>query len=225
MQGDRQLAAQLDILGFAKLPGIAADLLGDLSDGFASVMRLSEDMPDERATARGVAERVPALRALAERDAVKAACRAALGDDSHVITSDANLLVGDSYWHSDGFYRTPFLRFVIYLEPLEADDGALRFLPGSHRTDTGWQGKPTRNVMQHQEQLGVSGFDLPAAVVPSAPGDVIVFNTNVLHAAWCGGYRRQFGFNVVAAPTDSNAKQDTARYFLNRFVSGSVLLT
>jgi hypothetical protein len=226
MQAEHHLTAQLSIFGFAHLPDCATDLLDEMTEGFSRVIGLPDDArPQERVTARGVLDEIPALRELAGRAPVLTACKAGLGPDAHVITSDANLLVGDSYWHSDGFYSTPFLRFVVYLEPLTADNGALRFLPGSHRADNGWEGEPTRDVMKHVEQLGVSGAELPAAVVDSRPGDVIVFDTNVLHAAWCGGFRRQLGFNVVGRPVTSRARNDTARYFLNRYVSGSVLLT
>ncbi|MEU3096485.1 phytanoyl-CoA dioxygenase family protein [Streptomyces sp. NPDC006967] len=221
-----ELAAQLRTFGFVHLRNCAASLIEQLEGEFEGLIGVEEgERPEERVTVRGVMDDMPALARLAALPLVTSLCDGFFGTAHHVITSDLNLLVGDSYWHSDGFYGTPFLRFVGYMEPLNGDNGALRFLPGSQTTDSGWQGEATRDVMKHETQLGVSGADLPAAVVETEPGDVVVFDTNVLHSAWNGTCRRQFAFNVVGAPNGPQALHDTTRYFLNRYTQGTVLLT
>src|SRR5437868_633252 len=40
---------------------------------------------------------------------------------------------GDTSWHTDSAIPISSVGFAAYLEPLGADNGALRVLPGSHR--------------------------------------------------------------------------------------------
>ncbi|MEU7575464.1 phytanoyl-CoA dioxygenase family protein [Micromonospora sp. NPDC049240] len=220
------MARHLEVFGFGRVPAVvdgrALDKLAAACDwmiGPASSVHATE-----RVTEFDVLERMPELAAIAHGDVVRDIRDAFFGRASHIVASDANLLVGDSYWHSDGSYQTPFLRFVLYLEPVTAKDGALRAFPGSHRPDNGWAGEPTRNIMRHDADLGRSGAHLPAAVIDSQPGDLIVFDTNVLHSAWNGGRRRQLAFNVAGEPRTDTERADTSRYVLNRYVSGSVRL-
>lgn len=225
MREPSAISAQLRIFGFARLPGVAKNHVTALERAFAELMESPDGgVPMERITRFDVTDAVPDLVELAEAEPLRSVREAYFGRDSHVISSDANVLVGDSYWHSDGFYETPFLRFVLYLEPLGSESGALRFLPGSHRIDNGWVGEPTRDVIKHEANLGRPGADVPAEAVDSEPGDVIVFDTSVLHSAWKGTLRRQFGFNAAAEPVTDTERADTKRYFLNRYVSGSVRL-
>ncbi|MFJ9626771.1 phytanoyl-CoA dioxygenase family protein [Streptomyces sp. NPDC101175] len=222
---DTEVARQLQVFGFAHLRRAAQDAVVGLEHGFERLIRLPSDgRPEERVTEFDILTGLPALGSVARSAWVRGICEAYFGRRHRVITSDANALVGDSYWHSDGFYNTPFLRFVLYLDDTTRDTGALRFLPGSHRADNGWTGDPTRHVIRHREDLGLAGGDVPAVVVESRPGDVIVFDTNVMHAAWHGDVRRQLAFNCVGEPETEAEQLDTRRYFLNRYVSGSVLI-
>lgn len=221
-----QIARQLEVFGFGRMPAVvrgpALDELAAACDRILGPSSGAETT--ERVTAFDVLETMPELAAIAHGDVVREIRDAFFGRASHIVASDANLLVGDSYWHSDGSYQTPFLRFVLYLEPNTAKDGALRVFPGSHRPDNGWAGEPTRHIMRHEQDLGRAGADLPAVVIDSQPGDLIVFDTNVLHSAWNGGRRRQLAFNVVGEPRTETERADTSRYVLNRYVSGSVRL-
>jgi hypothetical protein len=219
-----EVARQLRVFGFAHLRGAASEYVADLQAAFDRTMSLPTDgVPDERVTKFDVLAEMPELELVSgSSDLVHGICKTFFEREHQIITSDANILVGDSYWHSDGFYETPFLRFVLYLDATAHDTGALRFLPGSHAAGSGWLGEPTRHVIRHREDLGLAGGDVPAVVVESEPGDVIVFDTNVLHAAWHGKVRRQLAFNCVGEPVTETQQRDTRRYFLNRYVSGSV---
>src|SRR5262249_35930230 len=42
---------------------------------------------------------------------------------------------GDTPWHADSAFAVASVGFAAYLEPLRAETGALRVLPGSHRGD------------------------------------------------------------------------------------------
>jgi hypothetical protein len=220
-----ELSAQLTVFGFARMPELAAPHLDGITRAFDQAVGISPgSRPTTRVTRFDVLDVLPGLAAVAGGGDVLALREAFFGRSSQVVASDMNLLVGDSYWHSDGFYSTPFLRFVLYLEPLTAASGALRFLPGSHKEGNGWVGDPTRHVIKHDADLGRAGTDVPGVVCESRPGDVIVFDTNILHSAWCGGFRRQLAFNVVGNPRTDAERRDSSRYLLNRYVSGSVPL-
>nr|WP_241265803.1 phytanoyl-CoA dioxygenase family protein [Streptomyces boncukensis] len=140
-----------------------------------------------------------------------------------MVSSDVNVLVGDSYWHSDGFYDEGlYLRAVVYGEPTDAAGGALRVIPGSHRPEGGWQGEPVRQLMEHDRALGLRGDEIPATVLATRPGDVVVFHTNVLHSAWNGSRRRQWAWNFTRPPVTASERTAASQYVLNRFVSGTV---
>ena len=59
------------------------------------------------------------------------------GEDCFPIASDANRYVGDTHWHPDHFIDvkkdTYGVKFAHYLDPVDAETGALRVVPGSHR--------------------------------------------------------------------------------------------
>lgn len=48
-----------------------------------------------------------------------------------------------------------------------------------------------RRQHERERALAVSGSDIPAAVLASEPGDVVVFDFNILHSAWGGSNRRR----------------------------------
>ena len=56
------------------------------------------------------------------------------GPEIFCAYAEANRYVGDTSWHPDYSlnYNAPGCRFAFYLDPLTADSGALRIIPGSH---------------------------------------------------------------------------------------------
>ena len=55
------------------------------------------------------------------------------GEDVFGIASDINRYVGDTRWHPDtGSLHQYGVKFAYYLQPVTADTGALRLIPGSH---------------------------------------------------------------------------------------------
>jgi hypothetical protein len=186
--------------------------------------RPGDTPPTTRLLLRRSIDDFVSLDALARSAIVAEVCQAFFEREWFVISADMNVLVGDSYWHSDDKYDTAFLRFVAYLEPLSAGTGALRFLPASHMRGSGWEGNELRQLMRHKAELGLPGADVPAHVVQSQPGDLVVFDTNVLHSSWCGSVRRQLAFNVCGVPRSPGERADVTRYILKRHVSGTVLM-
>lgn len=88
------------------------------------------------------------------------------------------------------------------------DTGALRVLPGTHRVEVLPYWEPTKAA--HSEELwGIAQRDVPSIALESEPGDVVVFNHNLMHAAFGGNTRRRmFTLNMCHhAGTSEEAKE------------------
>jgi len=120
---------------------------------------------------------------------------------------------GSTRWHSDSTSSLPSLGFAAYLEPLTAENGALRVLPASHRPECG------ESVAQF-----LAGFDadlsvasLPAFAIATSPGDVIVLDEHLYHASVGGDERLQWRVDYVRAPTTEEDAAEVRRYFARVF--------
>jgi hypothetical protein len=112
--------------------------------------------------------------------------------------SDGNYYVGDTGWHSDGWNSSGllFTKIALYLDPLARDTGALRVIPGSHKPGSGFADAVERDIGQSKARWGWEGREVPAVVLETRPGDVLVFNHNTKHASFGGGKaRRMFTIN------------------------------
>ena len=121
-----------------------------------------------------------------------------LGEDYVYLGSDGNFYSGDTGWHSDGGWPRPirYYKMAFYLDPLTAESGAVRFIPGSHRYGEGYADALQHDIKSLQEVYGIDGPTVPAAAIESQPGDVVVFNQGLKHSSWSGGsQRRMFTIN------------------------------
>ena len=87
-------------------------------------------------------------------------------------------------WHRDSGIPIRAVKFVAYLEPLDADSGALRVLPASHRLSDG--------ALGDLHSLDVDVPEVPGQVLATQPGDVIAFDPLLWHASWGGRDRHQW---------------------------------
>ncbi len=111
----------------------------------------------------------------------------------------ASRYFGDSSWHRDSSHDIASVGCVSYLEPVTADTGALRVIPGSHR-------RPD--------------IDLPAAqpgevgtAVDTQPGDVIVFDEHLIHGSRGGQVRHQWRIDFVVDPRDGAEVEATLAWY------------
>ena len=123
---------------------------------------------------------------------------ALLGEDFNYAGSDGNLYVGETNWHSDGGLKKlyPSIKIAFYLDPVGADSGCLRVIPGSHHQDDTYanlvhEAAPQYFADNTEAFLGVTGRDIPAFPLVSEPGDVLLFNRSIKHASYGGGTRRR----------------------------------
>lgn len=127
-------------------------------------------------------ERTPVSLALLERLEPIAAALA----EAPVLPTRAKgvLYSGESPWHRDAVDAVGSIGFAAYLEPLRAENGALRVVPRSHRAD----------------------LSAPDVAVETEPGDVIAFDERLLHASMGGRNRRQWRVDFVPDPATPEAE-------------------
>ena len=115
------------------------------------------------------------------------------------IAVDGSYMVGDTKWHPDtNSMDYKAVKFCVYPDPLNADNGALRVIPGSHR-------EPLHSELNRDPQavFGLPPNELPAYVFTSEPGDVLVFNVGLWHASCGGGDHRRQGVLVYYEEPDT----------------------
>ena len=144
-----------------------------------------------------------------------------LRDDYNFYTSDGNFYVGDTLWHSDGYRDTKYLSFKLafYLDPVTADTGCLRVIPGSHKyrdtfADSLQKVTDLRSEVDNpsMELWGVDGSDVPAIPLEVKPGDLLMFNHRLKHSSWGGGDRRRmFTLNFEQRYAEEDIEQLKAR--------------
>jgi hypothetical protein len=131
-----------------------------------------------------------------------------LGSPVLPVRAKATSYRGSTKWHRDTDLAVRSLAFAFYLEPLSADEGALRVIPGSHRPE----------LATAIEGNLADASDLPSIAVPTVPGDAIVFDEHLFHASVGGGLRRQWRVDFVAdAP---HANDTLTRYFARQYAPG-----
>ena len=124
----------------------------------------------------------------------------------------AHRYVGDSEWHYDaGGYDAYGLKVAIYLDPVRADTGALRVIPGTHLRpfhDEVAQFDPVgprwsrAAATPEEKKRALEGIDsIPCYVCDSDPGDIVAFDLRTYHASRGGAVdRRMCSFTYYNYP-------------------------
>jgi len=115
---------------------------------------------------------------------------------------------GDTAWHVDSVQPIASIGFMAYLEPLGADNGALRVLPGSHLPER-------RNAIRGLGVTGRPATELPSEVLATEPGDLILFDEHLFHSSHGGVSRRQWRIDYLRDPVDAMTKGNATAYFSN----------
>ena len=139
-------------------------------------------------------------------DRVEAVAAALLGGPVLPTRAKGVRYCGNTPWHTDSAFALASVGFVAYLEPIGAENGALRVLPGSHHPELG-------NAVRALGATGMSAKALPAHVVVTEPGDMILLDEHLFHASFGGGTRRQWRVDYVNAPAGAEAENHTKSYF------------
>jgi ectoine hydroxylase-related dioxygenase (phytanoyl-CoA dioxygenase family) len=202
-----QQIAYFDTFGFVKLPGLFRPEIEQLTAGFeevfadeANVFEIEEETlhsNQRRIIAVQFLDRSEKLSWLKSDRRVHGIVGALMPNGYEYSESDASCFYCETSWHHDSF-GAPIERYHVklsfYLDPLSADSGAIRVIPGTHHHQTGFARRLRRGLRTAQsipETYGVDGRDIPAWTIDSEPGDVIVWNYRTMHASYNGGDRRR----------------------------------
>jgi hypothetical protein len=204
MQSRRRSATALATFGFVVLrqffdPGpLAAEIDRVLADG------ILRDVPERRF------QYVPMMTletpvSLALLDRAETVAAAVFGGPVLPTRAKGTRYYGETSWHTDSDLPLRSVGCLAYLEPVGADSGALRVIPGSHHPQFG----------EALSGLGGSCLrdpSLPAYVVATEPGDMLLLDERVLHASFGGGLRRQWRVDYLGVPADAEVDL-TRSYF------------
>jgi len=198
----------LHTFGFLRLPGLFADEIEEITNAFEAVFadpehfRMDMNEPlhrnDRRVIIPMFIDHHPTLSRLRADERLLGVARAVLGDDAEYAESDGNLAFCHSEWHADTYgapMTTRHIKLSFYLDTMRADSGAIRVLPGTHY----WQSPYARDVRQSFREFGksadffgVDSTEIPAFVVDSDPGDILIWDYRLVHASFNGLDRRRF---------------------------------
>lgn len=123
-------------------------------------------------------------------------------------------------WHTDTGHAVPSVKVVAYLDPLDEHNGALRVLPGSHRLDERVLTDLLHGPAFRDEARALEATrQVPAHVVTSRPGDLIVFDERLWHASVGGRNRLQWSTCYVLDPATPEEEQAVRAYLASQFVA------
>ena len=212
MQLSEQQVRFFETFGYLSFPGAFADEAETISEEFERVWaehggghQGREHDHKQRSAFVPFIDQSEYLSALIDDPRIDGVASALLGDDYNYETSDGNFYVGNTRWHSDGFARTKyrFLKFAFYLDPVTADSGCLRVIPGSHHRKDRYalalhEAMSSSRTDATENRLGLTGPEVPAVALETRPGDLIMFNQDLKHASYGGGTRRRmFTINMA----------------------------
>jgi ectoine hydroxylase-related dioxygenase (phytanoyl-CoA dioxygenase family) len=89
---------------------------------------------------------------------------------------------------------TRHVKLSFYLDPLRAETGAVRLMPGTSHWESDYARTlraKFRNIGNVPETYGVESPDVPCIVVESDPGDLVLWDFRTIHAAYFGQPRRR----------------------------------
>lgn len=188
-----QLAFFADF-GYLIVPGIVRDEIPWLRSEFDALLRDPDGTPSRRGIVPYV-ESTARLRSLLEHPRLGRVIADLAGERWTYLSSDGAFRHGDTHWHADGTWPGfCFAKVAIYLDRVTRETGALRVIPGSHRiTGEPWR---AREAKRSEELWAIPMSEVPAVALTPEPGDLVLFDHNLMHGAFGGSARRMFTLNI-----------------------------
>lgn len=214
MELSQQQRDFFETFGYLILPGLLNEELGWILEEFEAVFQGRGVVHDgtKRSTVVPFIDQREKLSTLLDNPKIVGLISSLLGSDFNYVGGDGNYYTGDTSWHSDGWHDVgKFLKVALYLDPVRANTGCLRVIPGTHRIDIkDWDARKARNA---PELWGIEQSQVPAMPLESNPGDVVAFNHNLMHASFGGSTRRRmFTLNCSARAKDEAQIEDLKKY-------------
>ncbi|MCZ6678025.1 MAG: phytanoyl-CoA dioxygenase family protein [Candidatus Poribacteria bacterium] len=196
---DEQMAF-FDTFGFLSFPGLLADCIDQIIDEFEAIWAVHGGGHhgqlhdgERRSCIFPFPDQSEYLSAVLDDPRIHDIAASICGDDFNYTSGDGNFYAGDTHWHSDGYdgKRVLSIKIAFYLDPLTRDTGALRIIPGSHRVGDAFADALERDIRESGKIWGLPGNEVPALILETTPGDIVVFNHNLKHATFGGSERRR----------------------------------
>lgn len=200
-----QQIAYFETFGFLKIPGLFADDIDRITEGFEAVFDAEQHVEthewlhfdDPRKIIPQFIDRDERLRSLKTDPRVVGVVTSLIGDEYVYAESDGNLFYCDSSWHPD-IYGAPLTQYHVklsfYLDPLTVDTGAIRMIPGTNHYLTNFAGSLIRNLQRPEDIekiYGVRYDEIPSYPLETSPGDLVVWSFRTVHASFGGDARRR----------------------------------
>jgi ectoine hydroxylase-related dioxygenase (phytanoyl-CoA dioxygenase family) len=206
-----------EAFGFLHFPGLLHDQIETITQDFRGVFDDNgiEHDASQRTCLVPFIDRREKLCALLDNEKIIAIASGLLGENWNYTGSDGNYYTGDTMWHSDGYHAVGrHIKIAFYLDEVTRETGALRVIPGSHRLEMrNW---PARQAANAPELWGIAQNEVPSFALESSPGDVVVFNHNLMHAAFGGSSeRRMFTINLCRH-ANSEAELDDLKDYISQ---------
>jgi ectoine hydroxylase-related dioxygenase (phytanoyl-CoA dioxygenase family) len=214
----QQQVRYFETFGYLVLPGLFRDEIDQISDAFEEVFA-TEGHPrmETYVELHGEQKRViipqfvtkhPVLDALRADPRVDNIVASLLGEYEYA-ESDGNRFDCESLWHTDTYgapMDTHHVKLSFYLDPLRADSGAIRVIPGSQYYLEPY-GTRLRNGFREsariEQQFGVNASDIPSVALETDPGDLVVWDFRIMHGSYHGRVgRRLFSINFRERAAD-----------------------
>ena len=159
----------------------------------------------------------PFLAGLLEDSRICGVAEQLFDEDVVGVASNGNHFAGDrTEWHPDT--HDPHMqgvKFACYLQALDGNSGALRVIPGSHKSplhDDLYRVKRKDSNRGKTAETGLDVSQFPAHVCQSEPGDLIAFNFRLWHASWGGTTDRRMCsimyYNNPKSPEEEAANRE-----------------
>jgi hypothetical protein len=218
--------AQIDhfrTFGFVVLGGLLAEQVASLRDEVESALRVAYAATYDDRVVDGISGHYLPMASKLTPNSASLIC-----DDPRLIDAAADLLDGpvipecpegvlyfaEAGWHNDDGIGVRGVKFAAYFDQLNAHNGALRLIPGSHHPE-----QQVRLVAYRQARMPIDTDNkataylssMPGYVAETWPGDVIAFDLHTWHASTGGRDRLAWTIVYQRCPESSFERERTAR--------------
>ena len=241
MRLTQQQMAFFNTFGYLYFPGLFADCVDRIIEEFEKIWIVhggghhwqSHDGV-QRSCIFPFPDRSEYLSSLLDDPRIHDIAASICGDDFNYTSGDGNFYAGDTRWHSDGYKANRILsiKIAFYLDPLTRDSGALRVIPGSHRFGDAYADAVETEIKESGKIWGLEGSEAPALILETKPGDIVVFNHSLKHAAFGGSERRRmYTMNFSRRYPEDRLKElqtvlgNEARFWIDRIHGEAMVAT
>lgn len=201
-----------EVFGYLKFPGVMNDRLEQINEEFKLTFDTNTVISKHDGTKRSCIvpfiDQREYMCSLLDDPRVNEIAVSLLGENFNYMGSDGNYYTGSTAWHRDGRqekYR--HIKIAFYLDKLDGNSGALRVVPGSHRLNDQFA-EDLNEIARSRENWGVGGDEVPAQALDVTPGDLLVFDHNIMHSSWNGNsIRRMFTINLCERYKDEDTQE------------------